>query len=88
MGFTTFLMQCFEFLCLILFVLSSLRGLLLASRLEGKRVSCPRVEGYSSYKTVTSEFVQPKKSILWFRNNKFYFPCKKLTDSVVCCVLG
>lgn len=39
--------------------------------------------GQSSYKTVTSEFVQPKKSILWFRNNKFYFSFKKLSHCVV-----
>ena len=26
-----------------------------------------KVRGQSSSKTVTSEFVQPKKSILWFR---------------------
>lgn len=49
------------------FVLSSLWGLLLANRLEGKGSDVLGVEGYSSFKTVTSEFVQPKKSILWFR---------------------
>lgn len=41
----------------------------------------------SSYKTVTSEFVQPKKSILSFRNNKFYFSFKKLIHCIVSFVL-
>jgi len=48
-----------------------------------ERVRSHGVEGYSSHKTVTSEFVQPKKSILWFRNNKFYFSFKKLINCVV-----